>query len=68
MVIATALAVYGSHQASIVREDRMNEKPENIRESLQFEHRTGRNYSDDWDDWYGDDVNKSYSLAIEGSY
>ena len=23
---------------------------------------------DDWDDWYGDDVNKSYSLAIEGSY
>jgi len=68
MVIATALAVYGSHQASIVREDRMNEKPENIRESLQFEHRTGRNYSDDWDDWYGDDVNKSYPLTIEGSY
>jgi hypothetical protein len=68
MVIATALAVYGSSQAAMVREDRMNEKPENIRESLQFEHRTGRNYSDDWDDWYGSDVNKSHPLAIEGSH
>jgi len=68
MVIATALAVYGSSQAAMVREDRMNEKPENIRESLQFEHRTGRNYSDDWDDWYGSDVNKSHPLTIEGSH
>jgi hypothetical protein len=67
MVIATALAVYGSHQAAVVREDRMNERPENIRESLQFEHSTGRNYTDEWDDWYESDVNKSHPLAMEGS-
>jgi len=67
MVIATALAIYGANQAAVVREDRMMERPENIRESLQFEARTGRSYTDDWDDWHESDVNRSYPLAMEGS-
>ena len=52
----------------MVREERMMEKPENIRESLQFEERTGRNYTDEWDDWYESDVNKSHPLTVEGSH
>ncbi len=67
MVIATALAVYGTHQASVVREERMADRPLNLRETLQFEALTGRNYDDDHDDWYGSDVNKTHPLAIEGS-
>ena len=67
MVIATALAVYGMSQAAMVRDERMSEKPENIHEALQFEAMTGRNYSDDYDDWYESDVNKSHPLAMEGS-
>lgn len=62
MVIATALAVYGSHQAAIVKEDRLSEKPENIREHLQYEARTGRNWDDDNDGWNEPGVSKTYPL------
>lgn len=68
MVIATALAVYGSHQAAMVRDERMNERPRNIRESLQFEAMTGRDYNSDWDDWYESDAPESHPLPMEGSH
>ena len=47
MVIATALAVYGSNQVSVVRETRMAERPQNIREALQYEAMTGKTYDED---------------------
>lgn len=55
MVMATALAVYGSAQKQMVADEVMSERPRGLREVLAYEKRTGKRYKrEDFENSNGD--------------